>query len=619
MFVFSFYRITVADTNGIFLSDAAHLFNAESHYNSLLKMDFQSFMLVRELYPNLFHQAAALITLATRDVLVSTAILNGICIILIIWGAYFLGNLLWENGSGLAAAVLVPAFAGISHFLFVNNIDAALGVFVVWSFYFLVKSRGFSDRKNSICFWLVFSLGMLVKWAMLFYMLIPLGMVVVGVFRECGKKSEIGSNMSKPLFPVFMILTFVVYFSLAFYIGTMGKDEMGYPPADAFWVLFLIVAAAGVMIFSVIMWLSRNKQDSAVNFIGGLILSLALTAHYYLYSFRFLINTYTGRFWGGPELKKHASQHNFEYFFVKSFVYDFTGIIVFILLIAGITAFLLMKKKPAGGWLILAGFVSAMVLLALQPIYDTRYFLPLSGTLAVLCALPFGFLKNTSVKGAAIGILALFSIVCVTGKVWMPGGNALISGTYTDEPIENLTIVRKAISSVKDDMKLEGDGAAKLVVFYDDSGKSVFKPLVLMYYLGDGLKPDDKIYLFPEGTDLRKGVSGVPLMYYIARESDDDDSSAGNKNPDGDDGDRNDASHDAGWESLNPGTIYLVEFSDREPEAGLPDPVRQSLKSDWIRGAENRQKILKNINNSEGVFICKWKFNSHRGTEGPLE
>jgi 4-amino-4-deoxy-L-arabinose transferase-like glycosyltransferase len=606
MFLFVVYWVQ-HDEQGLFLSDAAHLYNARCHYLCLQKFDIQSFMLVRELYPNLFHQLTAIITFISRDAVTSTAVLNAFFVIISMWGAFFLGSLLADKRAGFISALIIPAFSGISHFLFINNIDITLGAFVIWSFYFLIKSDGFENRGYSICFWIVFLLGMLVKWAMLFFLLVPLVWVAAGIFRKCGRVDETGRFFSKIWFIISIILVFAAYFGLAFYTKTLGRDELGYPPVDSFWVLLVVTVISGLLVAAGLQFFNRKRQDPAVNFISGLILSLALTAHYYLYSFHFLVNTYLGRFWGGPELQKHASQHNPWYFLVKSFILDFTGIPVFVLLAAGVVFYVFSKNKNKDFIPLLAGILSSLVILALQPIYDTRYFLPLAGLLSIFCALPVSKIGIKSLRIAIIVLVAVFSVISITGRAFLPAKYSAFMGSYVKDGSENIAEVKNLTNTVIRDMRANPDKQRRLVMFFDNSGNAGFKPLVIMYLLSAGLNPNEKIYLFPEGVDLRKSSPGVPLMYYIIPEADDN---AGEEPVDADtdkDDSGDGSSHDAGWDDVNPQTFYLV-YSDKSCNpADISQFLNKFCKKGWLPDFSKENSDVKNILETKEFKVLKWQ------------
>lgn len=569
LFLFLTLSFVSADKSGLFISDAAHLYNASCLQLNLRDGDSASFILSREMYPNLFHQLIALLSFLMGDMTRAAALLNALSVLVMTAGVYHLGTYLWNEDTGFLAAVIIPGFAGVARYSLINNIDLPGAALIPWAFLLLIRSEGFKNRGYSIAFYLVFAAGMLIKWMFKFFLVIPFMIIAIRTVIEAYKTNKKRTIIS-------LVTVAFAYPLILFGVGFLGKDSLSFPPQDGFFVFYVIFAIIGLAAFLGVLLRFKSAGEALANMIAGFILVTVLTGHYYLYSFQYLLHTYLGRFLGGPEVQIHAPTHNPYYFLVKFFTLEFTGISVFVIILAGIGYYLFRGEKNRDRNLLLWGALTGLVILAAQPVYDPRYFLFLAGILA-----PFGVFWITEIKWPAVKAAILIPLLTVTFLTW--AGWAVLPGTV-DKIFPGVEItrpdpvdwkIREAVNGAWDDFRKPPSRGKPLFVFLDDSGAAGVKPLVLMYYLSCRMDPGEKIYIFPEGVNLRKAHPGESMAYFVAGES-----------RDGEETDEN-LSADA----IKPGAVYFVCFTGGNGTVEIPAEIPAGFPGSWKDGMDKRKKI----------------------------
>lgn len=608
--------ISWTDRNGgfTFTSDAAHLFNASEHFRNLKAFDITDFFLTREMYPNLVHQLTSFTALITGDVLKAFVIVNLFFIVLLVFGVFFTGSLIWNNHTGFIAAVLSLSLPGIIFYSRVNNIDIATAAAVIWSLYFLIRSDRFRNKPMTIAFFAACAVGMLTKWAFVFFLLVPFISALLP-----RKNEEDAWNWKDPL--IFTAILTASYALPLIIVNFMGKDQLGFPPIDNFWTFHVIITIILTVLFIALLFVFRAAASRLKNLSLGLVLFMLLTNHYYLFSFQYLVKTYLGRFWG-KELKTHAYSHNFHTFFVKFFTLDIMGIPVVILALAGIIYYLAKAKKNEGANILLWSLGSGLLFLALQPLYINRYYLPLAGAMVLFSTFWIPQLPWKPVKALILIPLLSISFLSWTGWMFLPSSvNKIFPEIPVEKPVKASWNLKDTVNFVwKDSMtnrKKNEKNKGNFFIFHNESTLTGIKPLVLMFYFSENMNADDKIFFFPENINLREEVQNVPLMYYIVSDEEDaadntaDDNNRTDDSPGKDSGMDDDNTgkdllkhnNEINWSGIKPATLYYIHFTgtdtvnDNNPEKR----IEKYLKPQWIQTLQNKQLLRKtDIPGSDG-------------------
>jgi len=592
LFIISTIAWIEGDGGVTFTSDAAHLFNASSHFRNLKALDIMDFMLTREIYPNLFHQLTAILALMTRDLILASALINTIFVAILIFGVYFLGSHLWNSDAGFLAALLIPAFPGIVLYSRINNIDIASAAAVIWALFFLIKSDHFQNRAWTIAFFASCAVGMLMKWAFAFFLFVPF-VVTLWPHRD----SEEGWDWKGP--SIFFAAVTGVYAVLLLIVNILGKESPVFPSADNFRILYIATSVIGIALFFTLLYLLRARKSMKGNLALGMILYMVLTNHFYLYSFQFLARTYLGRFWGGMELQKHASTHNIYSFLVRFFILDNVGIPIMIFALVGILYYLFREKKSTEINLLLWSLGSGLILLALQPIYDSRYYLPFTGIIALFAI--YRVLKISSKPLKALLLIPLILITSLTWTGWMilpKTVHSIFPGIAINRPIKRNWSLAEIVSFTWEDFRKNYTrGKRGLFIFQNESRLKGVKPLVLMFLISKEMGADENIYFFPENLDLRNENQGIPLMYYIIPGSEEQSSQGKDEQME-----TEKTESELDWKAVNPDVIYYVHFINQERDGkndnseGInSENLAKHLKSSWIRTFKNK-RLIKEFN-----------------------
>ncbi len=109
---------------------------------------------------------------------------NIVFIAILAFSIYGIGKELWDRITGLMSAVFIlSAPIYVSQFK-EYQLDAELGSMVALSFYLLIRTKEFADRKLSLWFGLSAGLGMLTKWTYFISMGFPLAITLFQVFKD---------------------------------------------------------------------------------------------------------------------------------------------------------------------------------------------------------------------------------------------------------------------------------------------------------------------------------------------------------------------------------------------------------------------------------------------------
>ena len=653
---FIYSAISWTDTDGgfTFTSDAAHLFNASEHFRNLKAFDITDFFLTREMYPNLVHQLTSFTALITGDVLKAFVIVNLLFIVLLVFGVFFTGSLIWNNDTGFIAAILSLSLPGIVFYSRVNNIDIATAAAVIWSLYFLIRSDRFRNKPMTIAFFASCAVGMLTKWAFVFFLLVPFITTLLP-----RKNEEDGWNWKDPL--IFAAILTASYTLPLIIVNFMGKDQLGFPPIDNFWIFHVIITIILTVLFIVLLFAFKAAASRLKNLSLGLVLFMLLTNHYYLFSFQYLVKTYLGRFWG-KELKTHAYSHNFHTFFVKFFTLDIMGIPVVLLALAGIIYYLAKAKKTEGANILLWSLGSGLLFLALQPLYINRYYLPLAGAMVLFSTFRIPQIPWKPVKALILIPLLSISFLSWAGWIFLPSSvNKIFPEIPVEKPVKAGWNLKDTVNFVwNNSMINRRNNEGTFFIFHNESTLKGIKPLILMFYFSENMSADDKIFFFPENINLREEVQNVPLMYYIVSDEEEahDDSDMTDDKP-GKDNDMDDDNADKdrhvndrdkdkmsdnntrktddrdgrdqlkhdnemNWSGIKPATLYYIHFTgtDTVNENNPEKRIDSYLKPAWIKALQNKQLLRKtDIPGSDGekpqektqnlnrIFIYKTELN----------
>lgn len=130
-------------------------------------------------------------------------------LILLIYSTYKIGKMVKDEINGLLSATIVSFYPIIFLSSRDFNLEIAQAAMVCLSLYFLMRSENFKNITYSILFGVVFALGMLVKQQVLIFIIGPLLVTLINVFRYL-------ENIRGRLINVFIAI--IVFCLISFYL-----------------------------------------------------------------------------------------------------------------------------------------------------------------------------------------------------------------------------------------------------------------------------------------------------------------------------------------------------------------------------------------------------------------
>ncbi len=543
-----------------FLSGATHMLISANQLANIRSLDIQTILLVREMYPNLYHNMTALLGLGPWGLETAGALVNLLSVATISAGAYLLGKTLWNDETALLAGMLVPALPGVRDNALVENVELLTGVFVVFSLWALIRSRRFQDRGWSVGFFVLAGLGMTAKWTFGFFILVPFLMASGSRLWELLRdRNSRGSAIR-------VILAVLAYYPLMLILTAfLGPEPRGGLPFDGFFVFYLILTA----VLCVGLW-AYNKysrhEPFIKNLVRGVIVFFIYTNHYYLFNARYLFITYFGRFWMGRA--KHAVELNPGYFWRTLFVGEFSGILFFLFLLLGLGVYLFVRNQRSfPRTLTLGCILSGLVILSLQPAYNSRYFLALSGVMMPV-AVYWIFLIPRRWAQVSV-VLATVAMGFLTWGGWLvlpesvksiPPGIPVIHPAPGGWDMKGMT--REFYRHRED---VTGDVPGVMVALYNDSDPARLPPLIFCYLVKSIMGPRGEVFLLSP----REGFSGEDptdrprvFVYYTRHACDEGKGQEQDMDPGG----------------INPGAVYFIRIRDRDTPGGIPGVMAHEVR-----------------------------------------
>lgn len=544
-----------------FISDATHLLITVNQYANLKILDFRTFFLVQELYPNLYHNISAILALGTGSVEASSSLLNLLFVALTAGGAYLLGSTLWDEDTGLLSAVLVPAFPWVEKYSIIDNIDVATAAFTVLALWALIKSERFSRRGHTLAFFAFCGLGMLTKWAFAFFMAVPFLVVFVPVMTGLLKDSA-----SRRPALIYLGSALLYYPLLLAAAGLFPADVRGYPPFDGFFVFYLIVTllTGGLLLMA---GRAGGLPPAVGSLTSGTAIFFLLINHYYLFCARNLFMTYVVRFWMG---RSRFSLPSLLHQFWVEYFGGFIGPVLLILALLGLALYGAARKEwrfDRGLALICA--VSGLLIVEAQPTLNSRYFLPLAGILPSFMVWWIVKIPRASLRRGMAAALVAFSLLTWAGWILLPPGVTRIPHL---PPVQRPSPVEwrmdAPVQALYADWANRFPGSrGAMIVLYNQLAPDALKPLVFSYFAKKHAGPRDEVFYLTRGIGLslayREGKA-VPMVYFVERKQD-----GRGEEDDGDDRQELESSIDMAIEDARPDAIYLIHCR----RAGMPAEV----------------------------------------------
>ena len=184
--------LSIDNTYMVYDESNAHMFSSQIF--NIVKSNpinlFYYFMNDHSTYPPLMHFASipyyALFG-TSQDI---AAFSNITFFIILIFATYGIGKNLFNDKVGILSALIVSFFPAIFAFSRVYMVDFPLASMVTLSWYFLLKTKKFTDTKYSLLFSISAGLGMLTKFTYFIYILPYFILLLPNIFSFFNKSSK---------------------------------------------------------------------------------------------------------------------------------------------------------------------------------------------------------------------------------------------------------------------------------------------------------------------------------------------------------------------------------------------------------------------------------------------
>ncbi|MCE1247366.1 MAG: glycosyltransferase family 39 protein [Firmicutes bacterium] len=406
--VFVNYNWFLNDISPPSFDEAGHLINAYRQYDYYSRGSvISSFRVYQWFYPPFLYQTTALLYLLTGPSLLSSFFVLQIFQCILLFSLYFTGKKCGNSFTGFlcaAAGAFFPFALFMSHRYYLDYPSTAMAAL---AFVFLINCESFSRRNQTLLFFAVTGLGMMIRWTTPIFLILPFAIVFAGFFKS---QYEIFKSTGKTDFIKYLIACTAAVAGGIWIYHRGNSDSL---PSDFEYLILILKSLLPLFLISGILIFNRKIEPQVRFFFTSVCIFFVIIWHYYIPALPFLsANMTKGASWGVGE------GDAFDFIsYLRMFVFDYQGIFGTLLIVAGFIAFFVKKDKNNVLWLSFAGFICGFIILFLLPNRDVRYFLPLLVFSAPLSVFWFGEIKNNRVKIALSAVF--FTFMCVSWLGWL--------------------------------------------------------------------------------------------------------------------------------------------------------------------------------------------------------
>jgi len=376
----------------------------------------KSFFHYREYYPPLLYQLTGLISRFFGSGLRNSLLCNLIFLPILVFSMYLIGKRLWNENAGILSAVAVVSFPFIAFMSRKYYLDFAEVSMTAVSFLSLLKSERFNNARWTILFFISTALGMLVKWSMPLYLIVPFTICFIYFITDLIKE---GKNCSFNLLFLVLISVSVVSGYYVIHGGIMGKQPF---PVDKLSFIY-IISLFPILLFLIVTLLIPFITKRTKYFVVGVLIFFVIIWHFYAINMPFIFEKLISGVSAGVQEGDTYSIIGFIHLFVTGF----QGVPFSILLIVGLIFYFVQKEKILERNLLVIGLLSGILLLYLLPNRDNRYLLPLAVYTAPVCIHWIPGIKLRWARYSIVSFFIIFSFLGFAGwLVYSPGNQRIM-------------------------------------------------------------------------------------------------------------------------------------------------------------------------------------------------
>jgi len=384
--------------------EALHLTKSLEYYNILTNPGagmISNLIQVDNYYPPFYHFSTVLSYFLFGTSMHSAISINIFYFGILLVSVYGIGKYLYNQETGLIAAVLIslyPTIVGMRRFYL---IEIALVATVALSIYMLLLSENFKNRKYSIGFGIAFAISILTKWTALFFIIGPLAFALYESMRKPADNKNLTKKEHKK----------------------RAGNKNSYP-----WINILLMGATALLIS--LIWYAPHISEVYKTIVWG--------------------NEYWGTTEGDPEVFSLQS----IFYYVFALINSQISFVFFIVFLAGLI--MALKAKQKSNNLLLSWILLPYIVMTLLRNKNDRYTIASIAAIAIISAYWISSLEKKKTKAIVLSIIVLLGGVQL---FTLAKGIDLASDLRIKSPIGNIDLYSTGSYGtrppVSDDWKVE--------------------------------------------------------------------------------------------------------------------------------------------------------------------
>ncbi len=336
--------------------ESLHLTKSLQYFNILTNPGagmISNLIQVDNYYPPFYHFSTVLTYFLFGTSMDAAISINIFYFGILLVSVYGIGKNLYNQETGLIAAVLIslyPTIVGMRRFYL---IEIALIATVTLSIYLLLLSENFTNRKYSIGFGIAFAVSILTKWTALFFIIGPLAFVLYESFIK--KPADIKNLRKKE-----------------------RKKQVSNTRPNP-WINVLLMGATALLLS--LIWYAPHISEVYKTIVWG--------------------NEYWGTTEGDPEVFTLQS----IFFYVFALINSQISFVFFIVFLAGLI--MALKNRNKSNYLLISWIILPYIVMTLLRNKNDRYTIASIAAIAVISAYWIASLERTKIKAIVLSIVML--------------------------------------------------------------------------------------------------------------------------------------------------------------------------------------------------------------------
>ncbi len=522
LIIINYYWVS-KDKSPPYCSPLVYLIMSREYFEILLRRDFFDFLVnTGNFYPPLPFQITALFYTVFGYGAVQAVMSQAVFWVILVFSTFFLGSYLWGEEVGFVSAFVAALIPQDIYFMRSCGVDIPITAMLPLCLYCLFRSDRFKNSKWSILFFISLAIGMLLKWVFITFILIPAGFFVVMKIKDLITDRE--SRGETLIFLGISLLAAGVYYLSLVSLYRIAPESDMTSLIETYYYVFMGVMAA---VFLILQFAIKFKSDEIRNISRGVVIFLAMTAHFVVVHLISMKDIYNIWFWD-VQYNLLLPVRTAYHFFIKFLIYANFGVPLFILFIIGMAVYLFSREKTDEKSVLAVSLFFSIAFLYTQPVFDARYFMPLNPIAAVFMVFWIFRINKWFLRVPIFLLMGVLALYYLAGWVVIPNKVAAMEerlGRVTMKPYENINGLDEAAGKILEYYRNDRPEKGMLVVMDDACSEVKITPLLLLYHLRKNRKSDEMAALIYSGADPIFACKSEPWGFFIDKrevESDDD-------------------------------------------------------------------------------------------------